>query len=365
LVFFLCLLSQCFAITSISFSSGNVTANGVTQGEFDFRETIVWDLPFDFGLVSYTLAGYASLGISGNGSGNGVNGSAQINGDLIIGAIKFFSGVVPVSFLGYIDAQLNVNKAGSLSGTDVTTFNYTAASGFILTTYRTLTEQDPSGNVVRTVTLKDLVWSVTGGNSTDGYLHYITLNGVNPILGTQSLKSGESVSMTFLISEILGQVTIGANVINVTPKTLESVIQINSWAYQSAANNLVFTCGVGTGSATGDSAGSVTLASGSGSSQVYANFDHHVDVSGSLIAATVTKTSTTDFTLVTDDASIQAQAASVYNGKYNLAVVTIAFPAGAESITYDPSQGTGMPIPYNGASTLLAVLLLSIIVMLI
>jgi hypothetical protein len=372
LVFILCLLSQSFAITSITFSGNVSNADGVTSGEWDFRETVVWDIPINLGIVSYTLAGYASAGITVTGSGNGVNGSAQANGDLIVGAVKFFSGTVPVSFLGYINAQLNVNKVGSLQGTDVTTFNYSSASGFILTTYRSLTEQDPSGNVVRTLNLKDLVWSVTSGNSTDGYLHYITLAASNPLfVNPPILMSGESISMTFLISDILGQVTIGANVINVTPKTLESILQVNSWSYQSAANNLVFTCGVGTGSATGDSAGTVTLASGSGDSQVYANFDGHVDISGSLKLATITKISTTNFTLVTDDASIQAQANSVYNGNFNLAVVTVAFPAGAESINYDPSQGAGQPILYsqptgtNSASTLLAVLLLAIIVMLI
>jgi len=367
LIFVLCLISQCFGLTSISFSGNVSTTGGVTTGEYDFRETIVWLIPIDIGIASYTLAGYASAEVTATGSESNGTGSLQVNGDLIIGAVKFYTGTVPVSYLGYIDAQFNANKqVDALSGTDVTSYNYSAAGGFILTAYQRIEELDPSGNVVRTLTLKDLVWDVTGGNSTDGYLHYVTLNAQNPLFQTL-LKSGESVTMTFLVSEILGQVSVAGVTVDVTPKTLESVIQINGWSYTSSSNNLAFVAGVGTGSSAGDSTGSVTVASGSGNNQVYANFAHQAMVSGTWKDATVTATSTSDFSLVTDDASIQAQASSVYKGSYNLQVVTISFPAGAESIVYDPTQGSGTPLPgsNNSANTLFFVVLLLAIVILI
>jgi len=86
--------------------------------------------------------------------------------------------------------------------------------------------------------------------------------------------------MTFLVSEVLGVVKFGSIETSVTPKTLESVLEINGWSYSNTQNHLVFVCGVLTGSATGESSGLVTFASGSGENQVYAHFSGSVDVSG-------------------------------------------------------------------------------------
>jgi len=290
-ILFFCLLALTFATTSVSFS-GNVTnVNGVDLGEFKYRATTVWAIPITFPLLgSFTVAGYASLGLSGSGT----NQTGTITGDLIIGAIKFVTNTVPVSFMSYLDASVTASKSiNSVSGMDVTSFNYQGSSGYILTSYVRIEERDPSANVVRTVALRDLVWTVATGNSTSGSttgarLYYITLDASNVIF-KNTIQSGESVTFTFLISEALGEVTFGSVTVPVTPKTLESIVEISNWKYVSPSNNLVLVSGVATGSATGSSAGTVTFASGSGDDQVYADFSKHVDVSGTLFSASVKK----------------------------------------------------------------------------
>jgi len=358
-----CLVALSFAVTTVTFS-GNVTESetGVKHAEFKYRTTSVWTLPIDLGILgSYTLAAYVSAEVSATGT----NTSGQINGDLIVGAIKFFSGKVPVSYIGYVAAQFNaVRTIDAVANTDVTTFNYTAAGGFVLTTYNKLIERNPSGANVREIALRNLKWNVANGSSVDGYLHYITLTASNPFLQTL-LKAGESVSMTFLISEVLGEVTFGSVTTVVTPKSLESILEVNGWNYLSASNNLVFVCGVATGAAVGASTGIVTLSSGSGNNQVYAHFDGRVDVSGSRKSAKVTATKTTDFTLITDDVDIQASYDAVYHGAFNMAVVEVAFPAGAAKITYDPAIGSGTPIVNSAQTNFLFALLLAVIVLLI
>jgi len=362
------LIAQILAHGPITFS-GNVSVNaaGVTMAEYKYRATSVWTIPISlppFG--SFTLAAYASAEVSASGT----NTSGQVSGDLIVGAIKFYSGIVPVSFMGYINAQINANRnVDSVSNSDVTSFNYTAAAGFILTAYAKIEERGPAGAVVRSIELKNLVWDVAAGNSSGG-LHYIKLhasNNINPLTPNlhNLLKTGESIGMTFLISEVLGEVTFESVTTAVTPKSLESIIDINGWTYVTTANHLVLVCGVATGAAAGSSAGMVTVSSGSGANQVYAHFDGHVDVSGTKKSVTVTATKTSNFGLITDDADIQATASSVYKGQFNLQVVEIAFPAGADKITYDPTIGSGTPLASSAQTTLLFALFLAIIVLLI
>jgi len=281
--------------------------------------------------------------------------------------LSFTGQKTPASFIGYVAAQLNVySTVNQLTNMNFTSYNLTAAGGFVLTSYNRIEERNPSGAVVRYVLLRNLRWSVTAGNSTGGYLHYITMTGANPLINLpNTLNQGESIAMTFIIAEVLGEVSFGSVKTIVHPKALESVLEINDWNYVNNANHLVFVCGVATGAAIGASAGTVTVSSGSGNNQVYAHFDGNVDISGSKRSAKVTAVKTADFNLVTDDVDIRASADAVYHGQFNLQVVEIAFPPGATKITYDPQIGSGTPIVDSAQTNILFVLLLAIIVLLI
>jgi len=243
------------------------------MAEFKYRSTTTWVIPISIPFIgSVNLAFYASAEVSATGSGNNqTGGNATVSGDLILGAIKFVTGLSPVSYMGYINAQVTATRdINSIANTDVTKFDYKGSAGFILSSYLRIDERDSSGVTVRKVLLKDLVWTVANGTSTKG-LHYISLSASNKLF-QNTLHNGESVTFNFLIAEVLGAVTFGSIEVPVTPKTLESVIEINGWGYASSSNKLVLVCGVATGAATGASAGTVTLASGSGKNQIYADF---------------------------------------------------------------------------------------------
>jgi len=337
------------------------------MAEFKYRSTTTWVIPITIPFVgSVNLAFYASAEVSATGSGNNqTGGNATVSGDLILGAIKFVTGLSPVSYMGYINAQVTATRdINSIANTDVTKFDYKGSAGFILSSYLRIDERDSSGVTVRKVLLKDLVWTVANGTSTKG-LHYISLSASNKLF-QNTLHNGESVTFNFLIAEVLGAVTFGSIEVPVTPKTLESVIEINGWGYASSSNKLVLVCGVATGTAAGASAGTVTLASGSGKNQIYADFSKVVDVSGTKKSVTVTSTKVVNFSDVSDDTDVQVAAASVYNGTYSLALVEVALPAGASKITYDPTIGSGTPIQKSGASTVFFFsLLLSLVVLFI
>jgi len=372
LFFILCIIAQqATALVDVSFS-GNVSTDdktGIKTGELDFRATNVWLVPVNLGIVSYTLAAYASVGVTATVT----NTSGVINGNLIVGAIKFYSGQLPLSYMGYFNASVSATRNVVGTGTNTISYNYAGSAGFVLTSYVKLEERTPTGAVVRTILMQDLVWSVTAGNTTTqngGLLHYVTLSGNNPsIFGFTKtiLKSGEEVAMTFLVSEVIGKVKVGTVETYVCPKVLESVLEVNGWQYESVSNKVVFTCGVLTGSASGESAGKVTFASGTGENQVYAHFSGYVNVGGKNKKATVVASKTSDISAVINDTTIQASATTTYQGNLAASFVEISFPAGATSILYDPSIGSGQPLIYEDSAITASfcAILLFIVVLLI
>jgi len=360
-LFFLILIAQSLALTSVSFS-GNVSEAEKTA-EFRYRHTTVNVFPVNYGIVGGTIGVYTSaeVGVSAT------NTSGQISGDLIVGAIRFFTNTVPVSYLGYVSAQVRAEKqiSGIANNTDpAVSFNYTVAAGFILTSYSRIEERNPSGTVVRTLLLKELNFQVSGGNSNGG-LHYVTVTASNSIANIFALRAGEVVSFTFLVSEVLGEVTFGSVKAKLSPKALESVLEVSGWKYVSTSNHLVLVCGVATGAAVGAAAGKVTMASGTGTNQVYAHFAGVADVSGTKKSVSVKVIKGVSLSDVSDDGQIQAQVNAAYAGQLNLAIVEINLPAGADKITYDPSIGAGTPIVDSAQTNFLFALLLAIVVLLI
>jgi len=264
--------------------------------------------------------------------------------------------VYTLSHLGYLSASVTATRTiNNVAGTDVTNFNFQGSSGFILTGYNRLEERTPDGTPVRNVTFKELKWDVTAGNNSARNLHYVTLKGKNPgIFGFEKkvLEQGEDVSFTFLVAEVLGKVTFGSVYTFVTPKSMESILEVNNWSYKNKANNLVFIGGVATGAAVGDSVGSVTFASGSGDNQVYAHFSGSADYNGKAKTVTVTKSVEKDWGLVTDDVTIQGQVKATYNSSFALSRFEVAFKAGEAAILYDPAIGSGQPlVPKEEAGT--------------
>jgi hypothetical protein len=358
LLAFIC-VSQ--AAVTIQFSK-NITVTDSVKTEFAYRKTQVWS----FSLPNIvTAAVYASAGLSGVTSTSTNQFNGQFVGDLIVGAIRFVVGKVPATFFGYIGASASV--AVTNTGGDITSsFNYSAAGAFLALSYLRIEERS-GGSEVRTCYLKNLGWAVSNVTSQNG-LHFVTLTaseGIFDFPPRTDLYAGEKLSMTFIVSEVMGEVQIGAVSAKVTPKKLESIIEIQDWQYKSQGNHLVLISGVGTGAAAGAISASGAVSSGSGATQTYAYFSSDVDVGGTKKKAYVTKSAvaSTQAQIVIDDTSVTASLNAAYKGAASFHIVEVAFPAGANHIIYDPGAGAGSFVD-GAASFVVFFLLLAICVLL-
>jgi len=122
----------------------------------------------------------------------------------------------------------------------------------------------------------------TGGQSS------ITWTGTPP--GLSGVVLPGSVSVTFVISDVLAEVGAGKIKAAVSPKHIESFVELNGWKLEDPANYLSLGFGVITGNATGAFAQKVTVSTGSGANQVYAHFASKVDVNGQVGAVKINKT---------------------------------------------------------------------------
>jgi len=270
------------------------------------------------------------------------------SGDIIVGAIKFGNGF-PMGYLGYLSV------AAQATATNWTNFNFTtdvtaqASAGFILTGMLAISERKPNGDLegLKVRYLNTLTWRITdvsfNSNGTGGQSS-VTWTGF-PVGPVQQLLPG-NVSVTFVISDVLAEVTAGKVKAAVSPKHVESFIELNGWVLANPANNLRLHFGVLTGNATGQYAAKVSIATGSGSSGVYAHFAAVADVSGQVSPVSINRTvvAVEAAALIFNDVSIIAAASAVYKGNLALYSVEVSFPAGQTAIIYDPGMGAGTPI---------------------
>lgn len=155
--------------------------------------------------------------------------------------------------------------------------------------------------------------------------------------------------MTFISSDNVGYVQyqnqdVGAIV---TPKTLESIVEINNYPYRSSSNYLTLTMGTATGNFdVVASASASNLISGGGEDQVYFALSNVAVVDGSKKFVTIS-----GFSKITGSNSyIEGQAKGKYGGSFSYATVSVDFPAGASKIIYDPTIGQGTPPTINPIS---------------
>jgi hypothetical protein len=344
------------ATTVYAFASSNATTV-VNKDEFKFRSTNLYMVD----VLGIGLAGvYYSASLDAMRTGQG---SGTVSGDIILGAVKFIPGQIPITLLGYIAATANI----SLTPGGVASASFAAAGGFILHAALRLEERNPAGTAVRTVSLKACTWNVGGSNDSTGHLRFVT---ISPSFCFNKV-SGETVEFVFFISDILGKVELGNGVTaTVTPKTLESVVVIKNWNYADKANTLSLVYGTVTGAMA--ESGSVVagtgniLTAGSGNNQVYAQYARTASINGASGNVVINHAAAGDISLIIEDGNNTAVLTAVYKGiggvqgKYT----TITFPAGASDIVYDPTIGSGDHIEDDAKTLLLSILLLVVFALL-
>jgi len=210
--------------------------------------------------------------------------------------------------------------------------------------------------------LKNGIWFISEANSTDT-LHYAVFDLVDGGL----VGGGAKLQFLYIVSDVLGLVTIGGVEFPVTPKTLETFISITGWQFIDPANHLVIVAGVASGAFNAVSTGRATISSGVGDSQVYVYFAKEAMVDGSMGTVTVTrKTSVALAVVFDDDTTTTVDYQTAVTGTQHYEVVELSFPAGGGTIRYDPAVGVGAPLPndLDSGSSLIVSFLLTLAVLL-
>jgi len=132
----------------------------------------------------------------------------------------------------------------------------------------------------------------------------------------------------------------------ITPKAIESWIQIQDWPFDSENNTLSLIMAVGAGSASFSASG--TLSSGSGSEQIYFRTADSVYIDGQMKKVLRVNASTSANGLIGfENDGVVAQLEAKYKAAASVTIVEISFPYG-KFIEYDPTVGAG-PDPYQNS----------------
>jgi len=152
-------------------------------------------------------------------------------------------------------------------------------------------------------------------------------------------QSNLVVNFTFIHSQVLGELTLGATL---TPKSTDTIVSIAGYNYNDAANNLRLTYSLGYGVFNYESSGTIQIDqinTGSAPNSAFISTSTQAQVDGSLTSATVNIVSQTSLTAEQGSLNINALVGAVATGSKNFAIVTVDFAANAGTINYDPTSG--------------------------
>lgn len=260
--------------------------------------------------------------------------------DAIGGAAYVTLGGHPIHYIAYFGSQSDFSL-NTDSGASFATFtNLSAAAGYIGSAYLYLVETNPSGAIVARQSLKSSLvvtpgngvnWGISDHSSISANLKYLTFSA--------SASNSATIDVSFIGSAVVGVLNQSSTVVG--PKSFESVIQIQNWAYQSPNNSLSLLIGVATGAAT-LSANGQTLITVNGTNQVYYSMRKDAYVNGKFVNAQLSFA--LNSTANIEDADFFAQVTAKYGGSATFRIAAVTFPPGASNIIYDPSVGAGAPM---------------------
>jgi len=269
----------------------------------------------------------------------------------------------PTVYVQFFDAAAKyvpINPA-----TNTTSANVTASEAYIGTSFISLNEVTPNGTTVATIPLVDLLWSISGQSIT-GDPKYITFQGKNIIFYPNLV-----VSISFVGTAHVGLLNVGT-VSVVTPNSIETVVNITNFPYNSVANSVKLNIGVASQASTVTVTTQYTqFSGGTGNGATFFSLNNQVLAGGTVQPAKISGFVDVDDTATLANSDIVAQATAKYAAAASFKIVSVTFPAGASSIVYDPSTGSGAPPPAivgtsgaNGITVSFALLILLITLLL-
>jgi len=323
---------------------------------FSFLFALVFSQSFDFA-ANATLSNqgqfaYRDMNVAIVNFGNFYNGvffttTSTINNnkthqkDVVAGAFYVGLNTPPTASVSFFDSILTYNQAQTANPFG---FSAQAADTFIAKVFLSLEEVNATNATVQTIPLDGLNWVLTNAQvATNGKgLQWITFQGTSPNIPNFSIQ----ISAVF--SQVLGLLNVVGNPV-ITPKSLETIINMTNFPYKNKADSVRLNTVVGMGMSTLSIQGSVTITSGNGTSGSYVHFSNQVLADGR----------TTTVTINTVDAGnsamgyqiVDTQITSKFSTAHSIMFVSITFPAGATTVIYDPSLGSGSDYPQITGTT--------------
>jgi hypothetical protein len=308
---------------------GNVTL--VDADNFKYRATALW--AWDY----LVLKGVSFVGIQAEKSPN----AASL--DAVFGAAWVGASTAPSAYLAYfgIAAEYQNSTTGNQA-------SLAAAAAVLATSWYSIDEIDASGNVKQTVNLKDLAWGIESSNQGFGGLRYITF------VGSQIFPLGSpmKVYVTYVQSDVVGVLNVPGDPI-ITPKSVETILEISNFQYQSSADKLRLNFAVAAAAEGVQVTAGTTqnLVVGTGASQTYFALSKSAKVNGNIASVEIGEYVLGTSSAVLQSADLQAQITAKYGAAAVFKLVSVTTTdAGASSIIYDPSLGSGQ-VPQDSSAS--------------
>jgi hypothetical protein len=324
-----------FAHGQISFAyQGNVSLTN--QNDFRFRAT---------GMVGFSVLNlYTGIFATSINSDFGVNIASA---DAIYGAIYAGAGVPPTAYLSYW--QTTTQWQNSNNGiTDYTSANATASAGFIGKVFLSLDEVDPTNVTVQSFSLTYQLFKPTTTLSwTIGNTQYGTSLKYATLVGTTVGSGSFTVYLSFLISDVIGVVN-APGTATVTPKSLESILEIDNFPYKSTANSVRLNLVVGSAAGAVSAQGSVThYINGNNANAAYLTLANSHSADGVITPVSISGWIDGSASAGTGSSNFDAQVRGKFAAGASFKFVSVSFKAGATKIIYDPTIGVGSNPPSN------------------
>jgi len=354
--------------------SGNVTLTNNTQTQtLAYRSVTAEANAFNLNLGPFNL----DYGFFLSDALQLTKSPGQSTADLVASGFFYLNAVgltaFPEAFSGYFSASTKWGGAASVVATLTTSLvsgldlnavvnaavnafgDLNASTGLASITFYGISEVNANGQIVKNFTLNNLVYSGTATVQTDstGNIKYAQF--------TASGASGETYTFTVLASQVLGKFQYGAIL---TPKSVNVMIEIDNYKYQAATNHLQLTYYAGYATTNYNGSFSVSgnyLASGTAPNAAYIATSTQASINGAMTTVTATVNTNLNPEVFTSSAQVFGNYFSKVSPSFGAAVVTVSFPADAETIIYDPTTGFEQPSNSGAALGVSAILVASLI----
>ena len=259
--------------------------------------------------------------------------------DAIRGAAFFptnHGSYAPAAFLYYKSIDETITQ-GSPAGI---TADVSESDSYVAKVYNRIEERTSNGTVVKTTRLATLTWAfqVNAPTQNVASASYV------------STSAGFTVAFTFSVSNIVG--ILSSNV-TITPRLIETVIDILNYTYADPSNHLALITHTAHASANASVVynsefssdnNQTIIKAGSGLSEIYFNFNGQAECNGTTVPVTISGTSNHSVGLVDlENSVLTGHLNSILHLNKEFHSVIIEFTPGATYITYDPSAGFDAP----------------------